>query len=203
MLTLEAAQVEAQVTQRLWKRPYCGGAQVPYTSGKASPSGMVPTLMAISAMDFFLDPWLHGVYVYRFPDTHDFVNATSTGQNLKLPIACLCQIYGVCGCENTTDPSYFMSLSSNVSKTGMDEASFRTTDVHDTVTFVVNGTLANGTTAADETSLSNRSVVIMVGTLCGLAAVIVASSLWCCCCCNGGLCLSSYRGTSNADWHDC
>lgn len=61
---------------------------------------------------------------------------------------CLCQEYSVCGCDENNSTDFTQALYENATKSGDDQYRIaKVADVDGTRTLVVNGTLANGTTA--------------------------------------------------------
>jgi hypothetical protein len=121
-------------------RYYGGGAATPYQSHQRSPSGIAPYFLAGSALAFFPGLWLYGAYAYSYPHPYTYHN-DSTNANETRPVQCLCANYAECGCDPNNDTSYINSVANNNTVS-------RVADVNGTSTLFINGTLANGTTAA-------------------------------------------------------
>ncbi|RPA97560.1 hypothetical protein L873DRAFT_1828976 [Choiromyces venosus 120613-1] len=129
-------------------RSYSGGAAVPYTSGRRTPRGILPFLLPLALLSFFPGLWLFSVFAYSWPNLAEFYNATSLA-NETISVLCLCQQYSVCGCEENTERTYIDQV---ISEAERNSSVARIVDVNGTETLVINGTLPNGTTAAEGTA---------------------------------------------------
>ena len=130
-------------------RYYGGGATTPYTAGLRSPGGLVATtLLSIAALSIFEGAWFYPAYLYPYPESYTFYNA-SAGQNQTKPVDCLCEEYQECGCDDNTDPTYMSSLLGNGSISALNSTLVQVNDVNGTSTILINGTLPNGTLASD------------------------------------------------------
>ena len=114
----------------------------------------MPILFPVDHLSFFPRPWLYDVY-YAYPYPHPY-ELTEDGQDETFPVTCLCQEYSVCGCDdcsNNTLCTYLNLVLSNNSSVDV-----RIADVDGTRTVYINGTLENGTTAADPSAQESLSV---------------------------------------------
>ena len=133
---------------------YGGGSTRPYTSGKKSPSGLLPGALLLPAAALLIFPgiWLWSVYPYYYTRPYTFHNRTvenaTDGLNQTLPVVCLCQDFSVCGCDDNNNATYFNSLVGNGSYDALNKSLVTVSMVNDTRTLVINGTLPNGTTVA-------------------------------------------------------
>ncbi|KAI9677215.1 MAG: hypothetical protein M1829_002789 [Trizodia sp. TS-e1964] len=151
-------------------RYYGGGAVQPYTAGLRSPLGLTPFLLPFAALSIFPGLWLYSAYAYPYHNNYSFRNRTRTnstnpdGVNQTLPVLCLCQQYSECGCdEDTSNTTFLDSVVGNGSYAGLPQSVATVSDVNGTTTLVLNGTLANGTTAPggqDDTSGAARQIVL-------------------------------------------
>ncbi|PGH16930.1 hypothetical protein AJ80_04998 [Polytolypa hystricis UAMH7299] len=158
---------------------YRGGASVPYTSGGKSPRGLMPfMLLPVAALAFFPGLWLYGAYAYH-NTPYRYHNATSK-VNETIPVTCLCQKYQVCGCEKNDESDY----ANSVIKTDENGFPRNTSDVvvatvNDTLGIYINGTLPNGTTAADPSITDSAShpmaPILRLSGYWVMAALVVAS----------------------------
>lgn len=134
---------------------YGGGSAKPYTSGKRSPKGLLPGALLLPAAALLVFPgiWLWSVYPYYYNRPYTFLNRTvenaTDGLNQTLPVVCLCQEFSVCGCDDNNDSKFFDSLVGNGSYDALNKSLVTVSMVNDTRSLVINGTLPNGTTAAD------------------------------------------------------
>jgi len=152
---------------------YAGGASVPYTAGGRSPSGLAPVaFLGVGSLAFFPGVWLYGAYAYHYSHPYGYYNRSS-GRNESKPVDCLCQQYQVCGCDDNTNSTFMDTLINNGSWADMDDAIF-VADVNGTSSLVLNGTLANGTTA-DGAAGSLRGGMMGIGGYVVMAATIGAA----------------------------
>jgi hypothetical protein len=155
-------------------RYYGGGAAVPYSAGSKTPKGLIaaPLLLGAGALAIMPGLWLYSVYPYHYNNPYRFYNRTANGTrngnnndndrrmvrlvtrqeqqgaNETLPVVCLCQEYSPCGCDENDDPTYINDLVGNGSYAALNKTLVTVSDVNNTRTLVLNGTLPNGTTAA-------------------------------------------------------
>ncbi|KIW90296.1 uncharacterized protein Z519_08940 [Cladophialophora bantiana CBS 173.52] len=175
-------------TPKAYGGRYTGGAVVPFTAGKRSPTlGVAPFFIGAGALAFFPGLWLYGsvwAYPYGFP----YHWTDPDGRNRTSNVTCLCQQYQVCGCDPNDNSTFLTQVVTNGSSTPV--APVNTSTVR-TVTFsngststYINGSLANGTTADGGTDPSDPSQVSasvrMVVELSGYWAmlVIVGWGMW-------------------------
>ncbi|PYI04478.1 hypothetical protein BO78DRAFT_431295 [Aspergillus sclerotiicarbonarius CBS 121057] len=150
---------------------YAGGARTPYTSGARSPSGVAPYYLPAAVIPFYYPGiWAYGMYVYPYSHGYHYVNDT-THQNESMPMACTCQKYLECGCDDNANSTYYQSLFNGSQP--LNTSMTRVVGVNDTETIYINGTLPNGTTAAESSSAAAcptaqgywMMVAVVVGTV--------------------------------------
>ncbi|ORX96353.1 hypothetical protein BCR34DRAFT_628848 [Clohesyomyces aquaticus] len=130
---------------------YGGGAGVPYSAGQKTPKGLIAgaVLLPVAALAFFPGIWLYSVYPY-YLHPYRFLNQTvqnaTNGVNQTLQTICLCQQYGVCGCDDNDDQSYLNDLVGNGSYAALNKSLVNIYD-NGTRYLTINGTLDNDTTA--------------------------------------------------------
>lgn len=150
---------------------YRGGAAVPFKAGSASPGGLRPSLMALAAAATLLPgAWLLGAYLYHTSDAHTFHSSSpsTSGDGPRngtetLPVLCVCSEHSVCGCDSSANDTYYDALYDTARRTPADADSYAAiiANVNGTRTLVINGTLANGTTAPggnDATSSASSGI---------------------------------------------
>lgn len=98
---------------------------------------------------------------YIFAESVSFFNVTSQ-RDEALPALCLCQVYLVCGCDKNRDSEYLNRIANEASSTSDFS---RVSIVNGTLTLVINGTLANGTTSPGGTDPSSAGALHAGGTL--------------------------------------
>jgi len=84
---------------------------------------------------------------------HNYTSGSSQ-QDEKLPVICLCAQHSVCGCDENHNEAYTQALYRNATEiaAGSDEKFVSaTSNIDGMKAMVVNGTLANGTTASGGT----------------------------------------------------
>ena len=144
---------------------YGGGAAVPFKSGSRSPGGISPFILPAAALGFFAGAWLHSVFTYPYSHPYYWRNGTDPPPQLDdntrkqttendtvqvLPVICLCQQYSVCGCDDESQNEFLSDILPNgTAEPAKDNSLIRIADVNGTRSVVINGTLANGTTAPD------------------------------------------------------
>lgn len=143
---------------------YGGGAAVPYKAGGRTPKGLVAGAIIAPVAILAIMPglWLYSVYPYYYNNPYRFYNRSanatnnngqptkrqnSQGANETLPVVCLCQEYSVCGCDENTDSSYLDSIIGDGSYAALNKSLVTVSQVNNTRTLVLNGSLPNGTTA--------------------------------------------------------
>ncbi|KAF7543168.1 hypothetical protein G7Z17_g10960 [Cylindrodendrum hubeiense] len=137
-------------------RYYPGGAAVPYRAGSKSALGIVPFLLLGSAIAFWPGVWLYGAYMYHYPNPYRYYNETSKANETR-EVICGCARFSVCGCDNNNDTAYYDELIGNGSYAALNKSIVNVARVNGTTTILINGTLANGTTVADEDADSEDS----------------------------------------------
>lgn len=165
---------------------YGGGAAVPYSAGGRTPKGLIaaPLLLGGAALAIMPGLWLYNVYPYNYNNPYRFYNRSANGTrnnnendndrrmvalvtrqsqqgaNETLPVVCLCQEYSSCGCDENDDPSYIDSIVGNGSYATLNKSLVTVSDVNNTRTLVLNGTLPNGTTAPGGTDDAGAALSI-------------------------------------------
>ncbi|KAH4048317.1 hypothetical protein HBH98_226130 [Parastagonospora nodorum] len=170
---------------------YGGGAAVPYSAGSRTPKGLIaaPLLVGGAALAIMPGLWLYSVYPYHYNNPYRFYNRTANrtnnndndndrrslvylvtrqeqGANETLPVVCLCQEFSPCGCDENDDPAYISDLVGNGSYAALNKSLITVSDVNNTRSLVLNGTLPNGTTAAggeDDDSAAAHSMAKYTG----------------------------------------
>lgn len=89
---------------------------------------------------------LYGAYAYPYNNHYNYVDNQSH-QNKSLPVVCVCEEYAECGCDDNNDSTYYQSLFNGTQPAN--SSTVRVVDVNGTEKIYVNGTLPNGTTAAE------------------------------------------------------
>ncbi|KAJ5731023.1 uncharacterized protein N7483_005531 [Penicillium malachiteum] len=156
-------------------RYYAGGASTPYRSGAISPLGITPFLLPVAALAFFPGLWYHPVYVYDYNNNYNYHN-DNTNSNSSLPVACLCEEYQECGCDDNTNSTYFESLFNSTQPRNTSVVSVAT--VNGTKKIYVNGTLANGTTAADSSAASGAMASMLQSSGYWVTIALVFALVW-------------------------
>ncbi|KAL1981693.1 hypothetical protein VTN96DRAFT_2307 [Rasamsonia emersonii] len=153
---------------------YAGGASVPYTAGAKSPLGVTPYLLPLGALAVISTLWLYDAYAYPWSRPYQYHNLT-TNTDETLPVVCLCQEYSECGCDNNNNSTYVDSILGN-NPTNSSVVWIAT--VNGTRTIFINGTLANGTTAADPSVSAAPAVRIMRWSRYWAIVAIVSAMVW-------------------------
>jgi hypothetical protein len=135
-------------------------------------------LIGGAALGFGAGLWLHPVYAYPYgvPYTYHHSigsdNNNNTG-NYTVNVVCLCEEYQTCGCDGNTNSTYLNEIIGDpphnssavtVLKNGTNETAY------------INGTLANGTTAANPDSGAARLAMQWNGYF--PAVAIVSAMVW-------------------------
>ena len=143
---------------------YGGGSRYPYVAGHSTPSGLMPFYVSASASWMPYDWGPNGEYCYPLNHTGPALPNNPAG-NTTDPILCICLANDVCGCDNKNG-TYTIPLSAKYAL------------INGTETVVVNGTLADGTTAPSEaTSAQSSANIIRVSTTSATCALWVAFTL--------------------------
>lgn len=164
-------------------RSYAGGAATPYAAGGRSPRGIAPFLLPLAALSIFPGIWLASAYAYNFDQPYHFVNRTQKSQdqpdgtNQTLPVSCLCQQYQVCGCDQNDDQSYLDGIVGDGNVGNFDKSVVALSNVNNTQTLVLNGTLPNGTTADGGTDNPSADPTTD-STGAALSALVITASGW-------------------------
>lgn len=117
---------------------YGAGSATPYAAGRRSPGGILPVLLVGGAIAFWPGVWLHGAYMYNYPNSYRFRNETTDDEE-DLPVICGCDPNNPCGCDENDDEEYLEDLAD------ADQSLVTVGDVNGTKTLLINGTLAEGT----------------------------------------------------------
>ena len=125
---------------------YGGGSARPYGAGQRSPGGLAPVFLGVGAIAFLgagaAGYYAYGAYGYRYDDDVTYYNETADEDQTR-PVECFCARYSQCACEQQDDEDYVNSVANNATIA-------QVADVNGTSTLVINGTLPNGTVAAEE-----------------------------------------------------
>ncbi|KAI1474233.1 hypothetical protein K445DRAFT_10018 [Daldinia sp. EC12] len=138
---------------------YGGGAKQPYKSGTPTPSGILPFVVggaALGTLGFVGASLAYGAYAYPY-NHHYYYHNSTTNQNETKPVVCICDYYGVCGCDDNGNQTYFNSVIGdgsyeNLNKSLVTVAENETT--HEKTIYIL-GTLPNGTTSSGGTEDPN------------------------------------------------
>ncbi|ODH37714.1 hypothetical protein ACO22_02570 [Paracoccidioides brasiliensis] len=160
---------------------YPGGAAVPYTAGGRSRMGLLPfAFLPIAALAFFPGVWLFGAHAYHIGH-YNHRNTSDPNANVtQIPIECLCQRFGVCGCDKNDNTTYIDQLLSEKDRDGLPKntSTIVVATVNGTRTIYVNGTLANGTTSSDPSIKDSSSSFTSPPVLSMLSGYWVMASLF-------------------------
>jgi hypothetical protein len=126
--------------------------------------------------------WLHPVYSYPYGVPYAYHhpinesnsdNNETTNGNYTLNVVCLCEEYQTCGCDGNTNSTYLNEIIGDpprnssavtVMKNGTNETAY------------INGTLANGTTAANPDSGASHLGMQWNGYI--PAVAVVSAMVW-------------------------
>ncbi|KAI1807006.1 hypothetical protein F4811DRAFT_507817 [Daldinia bambusicola] len=138
---------------------YGGGARQPYTAGRATPGGILPFVVggaALGAIGFVGASLAYGAYAYPYNHHYYYHNAT-TNQNETKPVVCVCDYYGVCGCDDNGNQTYFNSIIGDGSYENLNKSLITVAENETTheKTIYIYGTLPNGTTSSGGTEDPN------------------------------------------------
>lgn len=138
--------------------------------------GRAPFLLPLGAMAFFPGMWLYGAYAYPSNHSHSYRNDTSK-KNESAPVTCLCQKYSVCGCDDNNNKTYTKSLFKDTDRRGLphNSSTVRVADVNGTKGIYINGTLPNGTTAADPSKSNVSGKLLKLSGYWVMASITVAA----------------------------
>ncbi|KAJ5631728.1 uncharacterized protein N7484_011828 [Penicillium longicatenatum] len=156
-------------------RYYAGGATTPYRAGATSALGITPFLLPVAALAFFPGLWYHPAYMYNYNDSYHYVNEDNN-KNSSLPVACLCEEYQECGCDENNNSTYYESLFNGTQPKNTSVVSVAT--VNGTEKIYINGTLANGTTAADSSAASAAMATMLQASGYWATAAVVLATVW-------------------------
>ncbi|OAL34313.1 hypothetical protein AYO20_06366 [Fonsecaea nubica] len=164
-------------TPKAYGNRYAGGAVVPYTAGRRSPSlGVAPFFIGAGALAFFPGLWLYGS-VWAYPYGIPYYWLDHEGRNRTSNVTCLCQQYQVCGCDPDNNSTFLTQVVTNGSSTPVapvNTSTVRTVSFDNgTTATYINGSLANGTTADGGTDPSDESQVSAA-----VRAVVELSGYW-------------------------
>lgn len=142
---------------------YAGGAATPYAAGSRSVGGIAPYVISGGALGFLTASAWHSPYgYYGYPygspyyyhtpinnaqqNNSNNSNNNNNNNNYTMNVICYCERYSECGCDNNGNSTFLTQLIGDpprnssvvtIIQNGTNETAY------------VNGTLANGTTAAD------------------------------------------------------
>ncbi|KAJ5778593.1 hypothetical protein N7520_001839 [Penicillium odoratum] len=157
-------------------RYYAGGATTPYRSGRVSALGITPFLLPVAAVAFFPGLWYHPVYAYDYNHNYYYIN-DETHKNTSIPVTCLCEEYQECGCDDNNNSTYYESLFNGTQPKNTSVVTVA--KVNGTEKIYINGTLANGTTAADGSSAGSGTMASMLQASGYWATVaVVLATVW-------------------------
>jgi hypothetical protein len=131
--------------------------------------------------------WLYSAYPYHYNNHYTFHNESATndddnnnnndkrtlwsrqtqGRDETLPVMCVCMENRECSCEENDDQAYLDDLVGNGSYPALNKTLVTVSQVNDTKTLVINGTLPEGTTAPSE----SLAMDLKVGKYAGYYAV--------------------------------
>lgn len=125
---------------------YGAGSGTPYKAGGRSPGGILPALVVGGAIGLAFWPglWLHGAYLYNYPNNYRFRNDT-TDDDEDLPVICGCDPESLCGCDENDDERYVSDLVGTGEWDQLNKSLVTVADVNGTKTLLINGTLPEGT----------------------------------------------------------
>lgn len=137
---------------------YGGGASTPYSSGGRSPSGISPVFLGAGALAFWPGIWLYGAHTYPYGHHrngdddgywYEYHNVT-TDDDERREVICACSNYSECSCDKSDEADdYLDELVGNGSYAALNKTLINVAKVNGTMTLLINGTLPNGTTAAE------------------------------------------------------
>ncbi|OKL58752.1 hypothetical protein UA08_06240 [Talaromyces atroroseus] len=154
---------------------YAGGATTPFAAGSRTLSGILPFALLGGALGIAAGSAWHG-YGYPFYTPyyyHDPMAAShNNGQagNYTMNVVCYCEQYSECGCDDNKNSTYLAEVIGDpphnssivtIVQNGTNETAY------------INGTLANGTTAADPNA-SGASAMLAVGSAWPVVALVSA-----------------------------
>lgn len=156
---------------------YAGGARVPYLSGGLSPGGISPYLLPATAGGFFGGLWAHSLYdhsmyAYPYSESYHYVDHIHH-QEKSVPVVCVCQEYSECSCDSNNNSAYYDSLFNGTQPRHTSDV--QVVNMNGTETIYVNGTLANGTTAAASAASTTRMPALHLSGYLVTVALVVAA----------------------------
>lgn len=152
---------------------YAGGTAVPYAAGRMSPLGLTPFFLPVAALAFFPGLWLFGAYAYPYNHAYSYMN-NATHHNESVPVVCLCQEYEVCGCDDNNDSKFYNSLFNGSEP--INSSITRVVNVNGTEKIYINGTLPNGTTAANASATDSAASTVNPQHLLGYWPIVALAS---------------------------
>ncbi|KAF3934212.1 hypothetical protein ABW20_dc0107929 [Dactylellina cionopaga] len=138
---------------------YGGGSSTGYRAGGRSPLGLAPFLLPLAAVALiFPGLWLYSVYSYHYNSLYQYYNETKQALQ-SVPVQCLCMQYSDCSCDDDGNTTYLGQL------VGLNQSNTTTfANVDGVWTLLINGTVENGTGAADAgDSISAASGMNLIG----------------------------------------
>lgn len=156
-------------------RYYAGGASTPYRAGALGALAVTPLLLPVAALAFWPGIWYHPVYAYDYNDDYQY-HDDNTNKNTSLPVVCLCEEYQECGCSNNTNSSYYESLFNGTQPRNTSVVTVA--NVNGTEKIYINGTLANGTTAADSSAAPGAMGNLLHSSGHWVTIALVAAMVW-------------------------
>lgn len=155
-------------------RYYSGGASTPYRAGLPV-SQKTPVLLPASFLNF-IGHWRHPVYVYSFSEYH--YTSESNNHNTSIAVACLCEQYQECGCGENNSLTYYESLFNGTQPKNTSVVCVAL--MNGTEKMYINGTLANGTTAAESSAASGPRAIILQVSRYSCITAIGLGAMWSC-----------------------
>jgi hypothetical protein len=133
--------------------------------------------LPVAALAFFPGVWLYGAYAYPYHHPYYYEDETNH-HNESMPVVCVCQEYQECGCDDNNNSTYYESLFNGTQP--RNTSNTRVVEVNGTEKIYINGTLANGTTAADGSSSGASASVKTLLHASGhwVTVAVVAAAVW-------------------------
>ena len=133
--------------------------------------------MPVAALAFFPGIWLYGAYAYPYNHAY-YYEDEHNHHNESMPVVCVCQEYQECGCDDNNNSTYYEALFNGTQP--RNTTNTRVVDVNGTEKIYINGTLANGTTAADGSSSGASASVQTLLHASGywVTAALVTTAVW-------------------------
>ncbi|KAL4803499.1 hypothetical protein BDV18DRAFT_163056 [Aspergillus unguis] len=134
---------------------YLGGAAVPFKSGDDSPNGVAPKHLedlSFPSVDDEDDVKDGSCAVPNNSYAYPYDAKYSLGSAGNVPVYCLCDPYGLCGCDDHHTNSSFVDAMlsyAGLSNEAKNVSSVCTVTLEGETTILINGGLSNGSTKAD------------------------------------------------------